>query len=344
MQHGRLATLQLAALTMGKYIKSKDFGISRPPSAYALFTQSQVKAGVRLPLRNRLCKKTPVAHKSAIIAKWHRLSDAEKSVFEASAAERAADCRLARSLALKSDVTQDAAVASLSGAKPYIPACVHGASKSSSNEQPPSQTFSTTDGITFTVGEMLGHGTYGQVFAASDNLGHKFAVKQALKDDVLRDLAMEFRLLQAMQSPFVVRAYSLVTVNASLAVVLEVADGSVLAWVKNTRFSICPPTPLTLWRIAGQATQGLSHMHSHNVLHLDVKPGNMLVFHKGDIITVKISDLGISKQMIEDEVVVEGDMAFSCGYRPPEAVMAGKKEAGVLSKIKLLLPRYVSLF
>ncbi len=49
-----------------------------------------------------------------------------------------------------------------------------------------------------------------------------------------------------------------------------------------------------LANIAIQALKGLSFLHNNNQLHRDLKPGNFLISHRGE---VKVADLGILKQL-----------------------------------------------
>jgi serine/threonine protein kinase len=53
-----------------------------------------------------------------------------------------------------------------------------------------------------------------------------------------------------------------------------------------------------LAKVALQILCGLSYMHSNNQIHRDIKPGNILTNIKGQ---VKISDFGISKELIDKE-------------------------------------------
>ena len=48
-----------------------------------------------------------------------------------------------------------------------------------------------------------------------------------------------------------------------------------------------------LWELLASIVLGLNHIHSQNLLHLDIKPGNILM---GDDDIVKIGDFGIAQR------------------------------------------------
>ena len=69
-----------------------------------------------------------------------------------------------------------------------------------------------------------------------------------------------------------------------------------------------------------QMLSGLNHMHKSNVLHRDIKPGNILVNLNCDL---KICDMGMAK-LITSKVNNDGDLTdfvITPWYRPPEMVM-----------------------
>ncbi len=46
-----------------------------------------------------------------------------------------------------------------------------------------------------------------------------------------------------------------------------------------------------IWKTLVELSSGLQHVHSHNVLHLDIKPSNILIKRDGSL---KIADFGVS--------------------------------------------------
>ncbi|KAA6364822.1 MAG: putative NEK/NEK6 protein kinase, partial [Streblomastix strix] len=51
------------------------------------------------------------------------------------------------------------------------------------------------------------------------------------------------------------------------------------------------------WEYTAQITHALDHLHSHNVMHRDFKPANILVNQDG---TIRLGDFGLSREMNED--------------------------------------------
>ena len=69
--------------------------------------------------------------------------------------------------------------------------------------------------------------------------------------------------------------------------------------------------------------QGLAHMHSHNVLHRDVKPSNILVRQNGEPVLI---DFGIAKDLENDIVQTQTEnISGTIRYMSLEQ-MRGKKD------------------
>lgn len=71
--------------------------------------------------------------------------------------------------------------------------------------------------------------------------------------------------------------------------------------------------------------RGLAHMHKYKVLHLDLKPQNILLSRKpSDRPVCKIADFGVSRAMPADMATVNTNRCGTAVYAPVEMVMDGK--------------------
>ncbi|XP_048574042.1 mitogen-activated protein kinase kinase 9-like [Triticum urartu] len=103
--------------------------------------------------------------------------------------------------------------------------------------------------------------------------------------------AAEADVLSRTASPFVVRCHSALPAAASgdVALLLELVDGGSLDSVR-TRRGAFPEAALA--EVAAQALSGLAYLHARRIVHLDIKPANLLVSTSGE---VKVADFGIAK-------------------------------------------------
>ncbi len=77
----------------------------------------------------------------------------------------------------------------------------------------------------------------------------------------------------------------------------------------------------TVQRICADACQGLQYLHSWNMIHRDVKPGNMLMAFGPPSRTV-LADFGWCRQSVQGNRLTPGVVTEP--YRPPEVVMGSR--------------------
>ncbi|KAF8495632.1 hypothetical protein JB92DRAFT_2818098 [Gautieria morchelliformis] len=157
-------------------------------------------------------------------------------------------------------------------------------------------------------GALIGAGSFGSVYLGMDAFhGLLMAVKQVelptgsapneeRKKSMLSALEREIELLKELQHENIVQYLDSSSDGVHLNIFLEyVPGGSVAALLKNYGAF----EEALVRNFVRQILQGLNYLHEREIIHRDIKGGNILVDNKGGI---KISDFGISKK-VEDSIL-----------------------------------------
>ncbi len=124
----------------------------------------------------------------------------------------------------------------------------------------------------------------------------------------------EAALIAQFDNPHIVRIYDIFEENGTAYYVMEFLENK---WSQFNKREI--PLELSL-NIIQQVGEGLSYIHAHNVLHLDVKPNNIL-FRKDCAVLI---DFGISKRYDnEGNQTSTTPVGISKGYAPLEQYNQG---------------------
>eukprot|EP00930_Biecheleria_cincta_P081335 TRINITY_DN701_c0_g1_i2.p1 TRINITY_DN701_c0_g1~~TRINITY_DN701_c0_g1_i2.p1 ORF type:complete len:824 (+),score=159.61 TRINITY_DN701_c0_g1_i2:70-2472(+) len=142
----------------------------------------------------------------------------------------------------------------------------------------------------FDIGETLGQGAFGSVaLALHRKSGERRAIKTIAKitsdseDDMQQQhraaLAREIKHLQLLDHPHVMRLYGHYEDNTHLYLVTEFCSGGTLAQMtlKFRYLGDCKlPVPFVA-KVMRQVLSGIAHVHSHGILHLDLKGDNIML-------------------------------------------------------------------
>ena len=79
--------------------------------------------------------------------------------------------------------------------------------------------------------------------------------------------------------------------------------------------------------------RGLEHVHSRNIVHRDIKPGNILIAQSG---LAKLSDLGLAKRTDEASHLTAARQGFGTPYYMPYEQAINAKAADARSDIYAL--------
>ncbi len=157
----------------------------------------------------------------------------------------------------------------------------------------------------FKIKKWLGGGRFADVYLVEDPLiGKDFALKIARgKEEHLRELIEEVKLLAELLHPHIVRFYSIEKEGERVGIVLEYIEGESLREVIKKE---APLSPSRAFFLLGQMAEAIDYAHGKGVLHRDLKPENILI-SRG---SVKIADFGLAFFM-------EGEMTRSVAGTPP---------------------------
>ncbi len=159
---------------------------------------------------------------------------------------------------------------------------------------------------------LLGQGGMGRVFLAQDPfIGRQVAVKimtTAAPKNRERFLH-EARIVGKLSHPNIVILYDFGLQGTQPYLVMEFLEGVELqSWMQD-------PRPLKeKARIMGGLCKALAYAHAHDVLHRDIKPGNVQVLPDG---TCKLMDFGIARGH-ESELTASGTILGTPLYMAPE--------------------------
>jgi len=152
----------------------------------------------------------------------------------------------------------------------------------------------------YRIEAFIGEGGFGEVYRAVDlNLREAVVIKILRTDGGMADrdyeqararFTLEGRLGHRISHPNVVRIYKFAPDEASglLVLVMEYISGGSLA----DRLSAGPLAVAEVLRIARQVAAGLSALHAQDVVHRDLKPGNILFDGAG---VARVADLGLAQ-------------------------------------------------
>ncbi|CAL8371990.1 unnamed protein product [Boreogadus saida] len=150
----------------------------------------------------------------------------------------------------------------------------------------------------------IGEGAYGKVYKARDlkNGGRFVALKrvrvqteeEGMPLSTIREVAV-LRQLEAFEHPNVVRLFDVCTVSRTdretkLTLVFEHVDQDLTTYLEKAPDPGVPSE--TIKDMMYQLLQGLDFLHSHRVVHRDLKPQNILVTSGGQI---KLADFGLAR-------------------------------------------------
>lgn len=177
----------------------------------------------------------------------------------------------------------------------------------------------------YEVRQHLGSGGLGEVFLCFDSVTQKQAALKRLRSDlsfpdyVIEQTEREARLLASLMHRNIIRVTDFGVDAWGTYFALEYIQGPTLSLILHDG-----KVPLEIfYQVTLQCLEGLAAAHRKQVLHLDIKPANlMLQGYPNPAFTLKILDFGLAR--LESEIAGSRDYELTIGsvyYISPEQLL-----------------------
>ncbi|QDS72884.1 hypothetical protein FKW77_007581 [Venturia effusa] len=172
----------------------------------------------------------------------------------------------------------------------------------------------------YTLGRMIGKGSFGKVYLASHKLtnGSKVVLKSAQKHD--SNLAREIHHHRQFNHPHIARLYEVIVTESLVWLVLEYCSGDELY---NHLLKTGPMEEKAVQKIFTQLVGSVSYVHQKQCVHRDLKLENILLDKNGN---VKLVDFGFTREYEGKSSYLQTWCGTVC-YSAPE-MLKGEKYAG----------------
>lgn len=168
----------------------------------------------------------------------------------------------------------------------------------------------------------IGEGSYGIVYDAVDNrLGKRVAIKK-IKTKYVKSSKVQWQakieangLLSLRDHPNIVDLVDLLLAEDAIYIIMEHVQGQTLKNLISTK------KVSNTEKLFTQILSALDFAHKKSIMHLDIKPANILVESP---LNVKVVDFGISKTL---GALDEGETIGTPIYMSPEQINAEKLDA-----------------
>eukprot|EP01113_Clastostelium_recurvatum_P029645 TRINITY_DN357_c0_g2_i1.p1 TRINITY_DN357_c0_g2~~TRINITY_DN357_c0_g2_i1.p1 ORF type:complete len:393 (-),score=74.52 TRINITY_DN357_c0_g2_i1:200-1378(-) len=175
----------------------------------------------------------------------------------------------------------------------------------------------TQERRTYTIVRLVGQGTFGKVFEATDDLKRRVAIKRIEKN--ANFISREVDVLNVLSHPNCIDLKDVFYTYGEDGGSAKKYQNLVFDFIPHTLASVIKkqrPSLQTVKCMFYQLCQSLAYIHSKRIAHRDITPNNVLVTDDGEL---KLADFGSAKVLDDDHV----SMSYICSryYRAPELLM-----------------------
>jgi serine/threonine protein kinase len=173
------------------------------------------------------------------------------------------------------------------------------------------------------VDHPVGTGGMAIVYEGRDLKTRRRVAVKTLRPEYQRDpesrkrFRREARMMAFVSHPNLVTIYDLIDASNGSWMVMEYVEGEDLRSVLDAQGALDPESVMEILDAVGS---GLSHMHANNLVHLDVKPQNIIRQPDG---AIKLIDFGLAQYASGPQDMIGGTAFGTVAYLAPEQASGG---------------------
>ena len=165
----------------------------------------------------------------------------------------------------------------------------------------------------------LGAGGMGRVYKVRNQISDRIEAMKILlpdlagREELVARFLREIKLLAGLNHPNIAQLRTAFTHDNQLVMIMEYVEGVSMA----THLSGGPLPVAEAVNYIDQVLNAVGYAHEHNVVHRDMKPGNMMLTPQG---MVKVMDFGIARSDSDQTLTLAGTSLGTVNYMSPEQV------------------------